>query len=109
VTELGLPEEVALAVGEERRFRLPGLGSAGYTWHVRVEGPEGVVTTSRAAAGDPAELWDAEGRPQAGSIDEEVTIRGETPGEVIVNLAQRRPWKRDDPPRLHATVRVSVS
>jgi hypothetical protein len=111
VTELGLPDQVALAVGEERRFRLPGLGSAGYTWDVRVEGPEGVVSTARASAGGTAEVRSAQGplRREAGSVDEEVTIRGETPGEVILSLAQRRPWEQEEPPRLEATVRILVS
>jgi hypothetical protein len=104
-----VPDEVALAVGEERRFRLPGLGSAGYRWDVGVKGPDGVVSTSRASAAGPAELRGARGRPEAGSVDEEVTIRGETPGEVILTLAQRRPWEKDEPPRLEAAIRISVS
>jgi len=74
-----------------------------------VEGPDGVVSIARASAGGPAELRIAPGRPEAGSVDEEVTIRGETPGEVILSLAQRRPWEQDEPPRLEATVRILVS
>jgi predicted secreted protein len=46
---------VSLAVGERHELTLRGLGSAGYSWNVEVEGPEGVVAIERRPSGPPPE------------------------------------------------------
>ncbi|QGF23472.1 hypothetical protein [Raineyella fluvialis] len=41
-----VPDDLDLAVGEERAIVLRGLGTAGYLWRERVSGPAGVVEVS---------------------------------------------------------------
>jgi predicted secreted protein len=104
VDELDLPSELAIAVGEERHLRLPGLGTAGYVW--QVEGEADVVEVALAPVADE----DAHsGAPVGRSLDEQVTIRGRQPGRVVVRLLQRRPWERAAMPLREATLRITVS
>jgi predicted secreted protein len=109
VDELDIPQELAVAVGEERRLRLPGLGTAGYIWQPRIEGDDDVVEVSVAPVPDDEAGDGGVDEPVGRSLDEQVTIRGRRPGRVVVRLVQRRPWERTAPPLREAALQVIVS
>ena len=105
--ELDLPAELVIPAGEERRLRLPGLGTAGYVWQAEVEGAAGAVEVAVAPVADAPGR--GVGDPVGGSLDEQVTVRGRRPGRVVLRLLQRRPWEQAAPPLREATLQVTVS
>ena len=107
--ELDLPAELVIPAGEERRLRLPGLGTAGYVWQAWVEGAPGAVEVAVAPVADEDPSNRAAGGPVGRSFDEQVTVRGRHPGRVVVRLLQRRPWEQAAPPLREATLQVIVS
>jgi predicted secreted protein len=103
---------VSLAVGERHELTLRGLGSAGYSWVVEVQGPEGVVAIERRPSGPPPAIGDA-GRggppPDSYSLPEVYEIEGLAPGRVSVRLALRRSWETDVPPAEEDELEVVVT
>ena len=85
----GVPADLELTEGEERRLELPGPGTAGYVWQHDLRGEEGVVDI-RWARGYPAGTPRA---PAGASAPETATIRALRAGAVEVVLYQRRPWE----------------
>jgi predicted secreted protein len=97
------PGTLRLAPGETAELTFPGLAPAGYLWSSAVDGAEGVVSLEweRRAPLDP------EGVGAGGSESLRVTAR--SPGRVVLHLAQRRPWERDQPARTAYECAVEVT
>lgn len=93
-----VPPRITLRVGESRQLRLPGLGSAGYGWHYRVEGPEQAVSISIGGEGAPAPAAPGGPPPPTGSATSVITIAGRQPGSARVLLELRRQWEGLDKP-----------
>ena len=93
-----MSSNVDLAVGEDHRVRLPGLGTAGYRWMAAVEGDEGVVDVIAAGVAQPAN------RRIGTSADELFDIRAIGPGVARVRFLQRRPFEPDDVPPVDVQV-----
>ena len=102
-----MARHVELRPGETFALPLQGRGSSGYSWsyeisgnrdavEVRIQGPPGPPRPSGGAA------------PSSGSADEELIVKGISPGEVTVHLALRRSWERDKPPLAEETLLVVV-
>jgi predicted secreted protein len=93
-----IPESVRLEVGEDREFRLPSLGAAGFVWTARTDGPAVQVDHTREQHGSHL---------AGASASEIVVIHAIAEGTATVRLEQRRPWEASAP--LHSvTVEVSV-
>ena len=100
-----VPGRVVLAPGESVAIRLPGLGPAGYLWHVAVEGNAEAVDLAwerEPAPSGAARVAVGAGRPEL------LHITAAAPGRVTLHLAQRRPWETDVPPRTAYDLEVVV-
>lgn len=91
-----VPRELDLVVRQTWTIRLDRSGG-GYRWDADVRGEPGVVKVAVEYAEGPAERG-----------SEAVTITGVKPGEVEVQLTQRRPWERADDARRGQAIRVRV-
>ncbi len=100
-----LPSQIDLTVGGQYTLTLPGLGTAGYMWRERVDGPSGVVELSWSRGFDPG----TEPRAVGVSAPEVATIRALSPGEVTLQLEQVRPWEKDVAPLNQCSVAIRVS
>jgi predicted secreted protein len=101
---------VSLAVGERHELTLRGLGSAGYSWNVEVEGPEGVVAIERRPSGPPPSVGEPGGPPpDSYSLPEIYEIEGLAPGRVGIRLTLRRSWETDVPPAEEDELEVVVT
>jgi predicted secreted protein len=103
---------VSLAVGERHELTLRGLGSAGYSWVVEVQGPEGVVAIERRRSGPPPPVGDAGGGgppPDSYSLPEVYEIEALAPGRVLIKLELRRSWEDDVPPAEQDELEVVVT
>jgi len=90
---------VSLAVGERHELTLRGLGSAGYSWVVEVQGPEGVVAIERRPSSPPPAIGEPSGPPpDSYSLPEVYEIEGLAPGRVMLRLELRRSWEHDVAP-----------
>jgi len=95
---LEVPPRITLRVGESRQLRLPGLGSAGYSWRYGVEGAEQAVSITMGSEGAPAPAAPGGPPPPAGSSTSVITIAGRQPGSARVLLELRRQWEGPDKP-----------
>jgi predicted secreted protein len=100
-----LPERVDLKKGEERRFTLPGLGTAGYMWQEQITGPADVLSITWQRGYPP----DTEPAAIGVAAPETATIRAMVPGEVTLTFVQIRPWERGVAPKREQMVRVRVT
>lgn len=101
---IGAPSELVLRVGEQYELVLPGLATAGYRWEEVLDGSPDVVALAWRRGVPPGE---ATGRPIGASAPERLGVTASAPGQVVVHLAQRRPWEIG-PPRAEHTVEVRV-
>ena len=100
--------ELELRVGEVHEAELRGLGTAGYSWDVSVEGPEGVVEVRRAPSGAlPAPPGD--GPPESGSLPETFHVEAVGQGHVHVHFVLRRTWEQDVAPLEQTDLDVTVT
>jgi hypothetical protein len=99
-----LPTRITLRVGDVRRFRLPGLGTAGYSWVGDVSGDSDVVS-QRVELAPSGEL---DGQPPGVSADEIAILEGRRPGHVRVDLLQRRGWEPPDKVLARHSIEVDV-
>ncbi len=88
---------VSLAVGERHELRLRGLGSAGYTWAIEIDGPEGVIEVRRRPPPPAPGATPGGPPPPAGSLPELIQLQARTPGRVTIRLALRRSWEDTEP------------
>jgi predicted secreted protein len=94
---MSVPERIRLRVGETKTVRLTSRAGAGYSWTYHISGSPGTVSVTFGSAGGVTRAPD--GEVQGGrSVDEQVTIRGETPGRVTLRLEHQRSWQKDKPP-----------
>jgi predicted secreted protein len=100
---------VSLAVGERHELTLRGLGSAGYSWDLEVEGPEGVVAIERRPSGPPSPAEPGGPPPDSYSLPEVYEIEGLAPGRVRIKLELRRSWETDVPPAEEEELEVVVT
>jgi predicted secreted protein len=100
---------VSLAVGERHELTLRGLGSAGYSWNLEVDGPEGVVAIERRPSGSPPPLGPGGRTPDTYSLPEVYEIEGLAPGRVQIRLTLRRSWETDVPPAEEDELEVVVT
>ena len=101
--------DVELRVGELHLLELRGLGSAGYSWEPRVEGPEGVVEVRRAPSGAVERPQPGGPPPASGSLPESFEIAAVGPGRVSVRFALARSWEPDVPPLEQQSLDVRVT
>ncbi len=101
--------DLELRVGELHQLELRGLGSAGYSWEPRVEGPEGVVEVRRAPSGVLERPPPGGPPPASGSLPEAFEIEAIGPGRVSVRFALARAWEPAEPPLEHESLDVLVT
>lgn len=96
-----VPSRIQLAVGEQRDFELPGLGTAGYTWDHEASGDDAV--DARWTRG-----WPPGTPPKAVGVSapETLTIHARRPGVTEVRMYQHRRW--EPPAKARAEHRVVV-
>ncbi|MDH6126502.1 protease inhibitor I42 family protein [Kitasatospora sp. GP82] len=94
---------IRLRTGERYVVRLPGRGTAGYTWTSRVEGDSNALAVSVTTA--PAS--EIAGRPIGASVDELAVLDALHPGRATVHLEQRRVWEQK-PPLDHRVLDITV-
>ncbi len=104
---IDLPEALELAVGEEWRGHLPGLGSAGYAWSADTD-VRGIVRVRVAPVAQDDEESSDGLPPDSFSASEEIALVAMRPGEVRIELAQARSWETDQPPHRHHDLTVRV-
>jgi predicted secreted protein len=92
---------IRLQVGEEKRLKLSGQGTAGYRWQPEIDGDD-VAEISRHT--DPSR----QGVAMGASADEVFTLKAKRKGRVRVRFAQRRPWEGDAPPVSEHVVDLSI-
>jgi hypothetical protein len=102
-----VPDALEPTVGDVHELELRGLGSAGYSWHVDVEGPEGVVAVRRAPSGPAPSAEPGGPPPPSGSLPERIELAALAPGHVRVRAALRRSWE-DGPPLEERELDVAV-
>ena len=102
------PSEITLRIGEAHRVVLGGLGSAGYAWESKVEGPPGVIYVR---ALPPAPSSGPQPQPpvtQTFSVEHTFIIEALAPGKAEAQFILRRPWEKNVPPLRVISVRVTV-
>ncbi len=92
-------EELSLHIGDAVTRRLPGLGSAGYEWHVTTN-PNHVVAVSLSYVPDPVPANTTFSR------DSSLTIEALACGRAEIILEQKRAFERE--PRRRFAIRVNV-
>lgn len=94
-----IPLDVILEVGERYSLRLGSRATAGYRWHVSVDGA--AVEVSRSREADPA-------APPGASGADLFEIHALAPGVAVVTLELRRPWEAEVTPHEVRAVSVRV-
>ena len=89
---------IVLKVGEEYNFSLEGLGSAGYSWTFRLDGPSDVVSVSMTAAQIPLKPKPGELPPGNYSINELVRVQAKKVGSILAHFVLSRSWEKNNPP-----------
>jgi predicted secreted protein len=94
-----------LKVGEREVLRLPGRGTAGYSWVCDLPGDPNTVKVSigMAPVNDPRTI------PPGTSADELAEIEGIRPGTATVHLSQRRSWEKAGRVLDERTIEITVS
>ena len=100
-----LPDRIELQVGERKVVRLPGLGTAGYSWTHSLNGSDQTVAITSSTAPPPGP------GPSPGvgpSSDALFTIEALKSGQVSLHLTQRRSWEKNTSPLKEHTVTIVV-
>jgi len=100
---------VLLIVGERQELRFRGLGSAGYSWDVTVDGPEGVVGVTRRPSGPLPAAEPGGPPPDNVSLPELFELEGLAPGHVRITFTLGRRWETDVPPLEREELEVTVA
>jgi predicted secreted protein len=93
-------ETITLKPGQEHRFSLPGLGSAGYQW--MVESCDQRVAVVEEILHSKQEVT----VPIVGSLNQEFRLTAIAAGHTSVRLVQRRRFEKSGTP--HATYEMDV-
>lgn len=103
------PSEITLRIGEAHRVVLGGLGSAGYAWESKVEGPPGVIYVRPSLPS--AHSSGPQSKPpvtQTFSVEHTFIIEALAPGKAEAQFILRRPWEKNVPPLRMISIRVTV-
>jgi predicted secreted protein len=94
-----VPDRLVVGVGETCTVRLAGYAGAGYRWRACTDTGAGVVQVSVVA----------DEKPVRGTTSraELLTVRGEAPGDAVVEVMLQRSWE-PDPVEKHA-IHVTVT
>ena len=98
--------EITLRPGETYAVPLQGRGSAGYSWSYTISGDRHAVEARIEGLGGPPSP--SGGRPDAGSVQEQLVVTAVSPGKATIELTQRRSWEKDTPPLAEQTIVVTV-
>lgn len=85
-------ETLQLRVGDDVTLRLPGRGTAGYSWVYEASGAVAALSVSHTTA--PLPLSEP---PRTGSADEVFLLHGLSPGRVELHFELRRTWDQAAP------------
>jgi hypothetical protein len=93
-----VPDRLVVGVGETRTVRLAGYAGAGYRWHVCTAPVAGVVQVSVVVGEEPVRGLT--------SRSEQLTVRGQAPGDAVVEVMLQRSWEPDPVEKyaMHVTV-----
>lgn len=98
---------ITLRPGETFSLPLQGRGAAGYSWVHEASGVKDAVEVRIEGSGKPPHLADQP--PNAGSVAERLVVKAISPGEVTVQLSQKRSWERDKPALAQHVLKIVVS
>ena len=99
-----VPDEIALAPGDEQTLLLPSSASAGYVWEAEVEDEAVVEATVKFEGADDAAVG-----ARTFSENELLTLRGCAEGTTRVHLVQRRTWEEGVEPIAAQSLTVNVA
>jgi hypothetical protein len=99
---------ILLNTGDVYRFKLGGLGSAGYDWDYSIEGDEGIVAVSAGSPSPPPKPVSPDLPPDSYSLEYVLLITALKPGNVRIRLSLRRSWEKLKPPIRETTVEINV-
>jgi predicted secreted protein len=88
-----IPDRLVVRVGETRTVRLAGYAGAGYRWRACIQPAAGVAQVSVVESEEPVR--------GTASSDELLRVRGEAPGEAVVEVVLQRSWE-PNPVEKHA-------
>jgi len=100
--------KINLQVGETYKFKLGGLGSAGYVWEYTIEGSPGIVTASIESFNISPNLLPGGPPPDNYSADKTLIINALKSGETLIHMSLRRPWENKEPLK-ELYLKISVS
>jgi predicted secreted protein len=99
-----VPDEIALAPGEEKTVLLPSRAGAGYVWEAEVEDEAVAEAAVKFEGADDAAVG-----ARTFSENELLTLRGCAEGTTRVRLVQRRTWEEGVEPKAARTLTVNVA
>ena len=85
-----IPKRITLRVGDMNTVRLPGLGTAGYSWTHEVIENSALIQVSTGQGALP-QTGEAAMKIVGASVDELIYIRALRAGRSRIRLIQRRP------------------
>ena len=93
-----IPDRLVVGVGETRTVRLAGYAGAGFRWRACTEPVAGVVQVSVVVGEEPVRGMT--------SRCELLTVRGQAPGDAVVEVILQRSWEPDPVEKyaMHVTV-----
>lgn len=97
-----VPPTLALKIGETYTLRLPGLGTAGYSWSYEIEGNATLIEVSKVEAEYQKPL------SVGSSRDEVFVMRALAIGKLSIRLVQRQPWEIDKPPHMQHIIHIAI-
>lgn len=101
---MGEVTNIEIRSGQRKVLRLPGRGTAGYSWGCELDGDPDVVKVTI----EPAPVSEIAGKPPGTSTDELITIEARRLGRATIRLTHRRAWEQAGRTLDERTVEVSV-
>ena len=102
-----IPKRITLRVGDMNTVRLPGLGTAGYSWTHEVIENSALIQVSTGQGALP-QTGEAAMKIVGASVDELIYIRALRAGRSRIRLTQRGPGKSDQPPSKEHILEVDI-
>jgi hypothetical protein len=101
VSQLAVPSEIVLHVGQQETVPLTSAGSVGYVWILTLTGDAGAIKASTGP-----EHPRPPGAPPGGSLPQAVFVSGLSPGRSVIRLELMRFGR--PPPREAHEIEITV-